>query len=109
MRGSNEPQTFIPIFRGAYLATSEAPHVQVRMRTLVRSSMTPPAPREPGGEVMNVKELCEYLGIHSATCYRLLKKGALPSFRVGSDHRFRRDAIDAWMESRRIDKPIMRA
>ena len=46
--------------------------------------------------IMTVKDLATYLKIHETTVYRLLKRGELPSFRVGSDHRFHRDTIDKW-------------
>lgn len=48
-------------------------------------------------EVMTVRELADYLRCHSSTIYRLIKQHELPHFKVGSDHRFRRDQIDKWM------------
>jgi excisionase family DNA binding protein len=45
---------------------------------------------------MTVHELAEYLRVHPSTIYRLLRHGALPAFRVGSDWRFSREAIDRW-------------
>ena len=47
--------------------------------------------------VMSVKEVGKYLQIHQSTVYRLLKKGTIPAFRVGSDWRFRKCDIDAWI------------
>jgi excisionase family DNA binding protein len=47
-------------------------------------------------KIMTVREVSEYLRVHSTTVYRLLKKGKLPAFRVGSDWRFNVDAIDLW-------------
>lgn len=47
-------------------------------------------------EVMTVKETADYLRCHVSTIYRLLKRGALPAFRVGSDWRFNREQIDKW-------------
>lgn len=47
-------------------------------------------------EVMTIKEVSEYLRIHPTTAYRLIKKGAIPSFQVGSDHRFLRSEIDRY-------------
>jgi excisionase family DNA binding protein len=34
--------------------------------------------------------------IHKSTLYQLIKKHQLPVFRVGSDYRFDRQAIDGW-------------
>jgi excisionase family DNA binding protein len=45
---------------------------------------------------MNVSELSEYLRVHRSTIYRLLKRGALPGFKIGSDWRFNVEAIDDW-------------
>jgi excisionase family DNA binding protein len=47
-------------------------------------------------KIMTVREVSEYLRVHSTTVYRLLKQGKLPAFRVGSDWRFNVDAIDLW-------------
>ena len=46
--------------------------------------------------VMTVKELSEYLRVHPSTIYKLLKRGELPGFRVGSDWRFQIEVIDRW-------------
>ena len=47
-------------------------------------------------KVLSVKELAEYLGIHSSSVYRLVARNALPAFKVGSDWRFNIEEIDAW-------------
>jgi excisionase family DNA binding protein len=47
-------------------------------------------------KVMTVNELADYLRIHRTTLYRLLRRGELPGFRVGSDWRFDLDAIERW-------------
>jgi excisionase family DNA binding protein len=54
----------------------------------------------PPGDIMTVRELAEYLRAHPSTIYRLLRQGKLPAFRVGSDWRFSRDAIDHWRFTR---------
>jgi len=46
--------------------------------------------------VMTVKDLAVYLRAHPSTIYRMLKKGSLPAFRVGSDWRFNVEDIDRW-------------
>lgn len=46
--------------------------------------------------VITIAELGEYLRVHRSTLYRLLKKGQLPGFRIGSDWRFNVEAIDRW-------------
>jgi excisionase family DNA binding protein len=47
-------------------------------------------------KVLTVSELSEYLRVHRSTIYRLLKKGLLPGFKIGSDWRFNIEAIDKW-------------
>jgi excisionase family DNA binding protein len=47
--------------------------------------------------VMTVKELGEYLKVHPSTIYRLIKRGQLPAFKIGSDWRFDVEAIDRWI------------
>jgi excisionase family DNA binding protein len=47
-------------------------------------------------KVITVGELSEYLRVHRSTIYRLLKKGQLPAFKIGSDWRFNVEAIDRW-------------
>ncbi len=46
--------------------------------------------------VMTVRELADYLRVHPATIYRLLKQKRIPAFKVGSDWRFDRESIDRW-------------
>lgn len=48
-------------------------------------------------KVLTVEELCEWLQVHSCTIYKLAKCGRLPGFRVGTEWRFRKDAIERWM------------
>jgi excisionase family DNA binding protein len=47
-------------------------------------------------KVLTVNELSEYLRVHRSTIYRLLKKGQIPGFKIGSDWRFNVEAIDQW-------------
>ena len=50
----------------------------------------------PETKVITIGELSEYLRVHRSTLYRLLKKGELPGFKIGSDWRFNVEAIDKW-------------
>jgi excisionase family DNA binding protein len=52
------------------------------------------------GEVMTVKDLSEYLHCNQSTIYRLLKRGELPAFKVGSDWRFMTAEIRNWCKKR---------
>jgi excisionase family DNA binding protein len=46
--------------------------------------------------VMTVKDLSEYLRVHPSTVYKLLRRGELPAFRIGTDWRFNAEVIDRW-------------
>jgi excisionase family DNA binding protein len=45
-------------------------------------------------------EVCAYLRIHRSTLFRLIEAGKIPHFRIGSDYRFNREMIEAWMRDR---------
>jgi excisionase family DNA binding protein len=51
-------------------------------------------------DILTVKELCELLRIHPSTLYKLLRQGKIPSFRVGNEWRFRKDAIMRWLSEK---------
>ena len=51
---------------------------------------------QSSAKVLTVNELADYLRVHRSTLYRLLKKGQLPGFKIGSDWRFNVEVIDAW-------------
>ena len=46
--------------------------------------------------VMTLEEVADYLRVHPSTIYRLVKRGKLPAFKVGSDWRFNLESIDNW-------------
>jgi excisionase family DNA binding protein len=57
----------------------------------------PSAPkREENVFIMTVHDVASYLRLSEAKVYRLAKEGCLPSFRLGTSWRFRKDLIDEW-------------
>src|ERR1700752_3424070 len=52
--------------------------------------------------VMTVKELSAYLRVHPSTIYKLLRRGELPGFRIGTDWRFNAEGIDRWCLERNM-------
>jgi excisionase family DNA binding protein len=48
-------------------------------------------------ETMTVKEVSELLKIHEATIYKMIRKGKIPAFKIGSDWRFLKHRIERWM------------
>jgi excisionase family DNA binding protein len=55
--------------------------------------------------VMTVKDLSEYLRVHPSTVYKLLRRGELPAFRIGTDWRFNAEVIDRWCSERNMKAP----
>jgi excisionase family DNA binding protein len=49
-------------------------------------------------EIMTVSSLADYIRCSPSMIYRLLKRKEIPAFRLGSDWRFFRSAIDDWIE-----------
>ncbi|MBZ0165502.1 MAG: helix-turn-helix domain-containing protein [Candidatus Omnitrophica bacterium] len=50
--------------------------------------------------VLTIKDVARYLSLHTSTVYRYAQKGVIPAFKVGSDWRFSRRHIDAWIDSK---------
>jgi excisionase family DNA binding protein len=50
--------------------------------------------------MLTAQELATYLRVNRSTVYRLLKKGELPGFRIGSEWRFRIEDVNRWFRER---------
>ncbi len=48
--------------------------------------------------VLDMEELSRYLHIPKSTLYALVRNRRIPSHKVGRQWRFRREAIDRWLE-----------
>lgn len=48
--------------------------------------------------VLTIDELAEYLKIAKSTLYKLAQQGRIPAQKVGRHWRFRKAAIDRWLE-----------
>lgn len=59
-------------------------------------------------EIMTIREVASYLRVHHTTLYRLVDAGRLPCFKVGADYRFRRKAIEEWIDAQRKDVAAQR-
>ncbi len=49
-----------------------------------------------GSDVLNAREAAEFLRAHVETVRRLARRGEIPSFKVGKDWRFSREALRRW-------------
>jgi excisionase family DNA binding protein len=57
----------------------------------------------PDEEIFTVDELSKHLRVHPTTIYRLLRRGLIPGFRVGSTWRFSRPAIEQWEQGHGLE------
>lgn len=50
-------------------------------------------------QVLTIDELAVYLKVSKSTLYKLLAEGKVPGQKVGRHWRFRKVAIDRWLEN----------
>ena len=50
------------------------------------------------GEVFNIHQVAEFLGVHVQTVRKLARRQAIPAFKVGRDWRFRKAEILRWSD-----------
>lgn len=55
-------------------------------------------------EVMDVRELAQYLGIGKSKIYALIRQKKIPASRIGRQYRFSKEIVDAWLKERIITK-----
>lgn len=60
---------------------------------------------EKTGDVLTIEELSVYLKIPKSTLYKLVREGKVPSQKVGRHWRFRKKAIDRWLDETRVKAP----
>lgn len=53
---------------------------------------------ESPSSVMTIEELSDYLKISRSTLYKLAQEGKVPCQKVGRHWRFRKEAIDRWLD-----------
>ena len=56
--------------------------------------------------VMTIAEVAEYLRIPRASVYKLAQRGKIPCQKVGRHWRFRREAVDKWLDAASDDRPV---
>ncbi len=49
-------------------------------------------------EIMGAKEVAGYLHLHLFTVHKLAREGKIPAFKIGSDWKFRRPSVEAWVK-----------
>ncbi|MFH1998272.1 MAG: helix-turn-helix domain-containing protein [Planctomycetota bacterium] len=56
-------------------------------------------------EILTIDELAAYLKISKSTLYKLVREGKIPSQKVGRHWRFRKEAIDRWLDETPVEVP----
>lgn len=57
------------------------------------------------GDILTIEELSVYLKIPKSTLYKLVREGRVPSQKVGRHWRFRKVAINRWLDETRAEEP----
>ena len=60
---------------------------------------------EKPNDVLTIEELAAYLKIPKSTLYKVVREGKIPSQKVGRHWRFRKGAIDHWLEETSAHEP----
>ncbi|HAS6727117.1 TPA: helix-turn-helix domain-containing protein [Vibrio parahaemolyticus] len=53
-------------------------------------------------QILTLKEVAAYLKLAEKTAYRLASEGKLPGFKVGGSWRFKREDLEAWIDSQKV-------
>jgi len=56
--------------------------------------------------VLTLEELSAYLRISRSTLYKLVGEGKIPSQKIGRHWRFRKEAIDRWLEETKVKHTV---
>ena len=51
------------------------------------------------GQIMTLREVAQYLGLHVMTVYKLTREGRVPAAKIGGQWRFKRNVLDDWLEA----------
>ena len=57
-------------------------------------------------QIMTLKEVAKYLGVHTMTVYRLLKEKKLPGFKVGGQWRTKKEVLDNFLLKETDKSPL---
>jgi len=55
-------------------------------------------------DIMTLQEVADYLKIADKTVSRMIQKREIPCFRVGGQWRFRRSAVDSWLNTKMMNQ-----
>ena len=56
--------------------------------------------KQQNTQIMTLREVAKYLGLHAMTVYKLTREGRVPAAKIGGQWRFKRDVLDEWLEAK---------
>ena len=59
---------------------------------------------DKSSDVLTIEELASYLKVPKSTLYKLVREGKIPSQKIGRHWRFRKEAIDLWLQEKRSNE-----
>ncbi len=54
------------------------------------------------GQLMNTRQLMEFLNLSRTKVWELVTKEGLPAFKIGGEYRYRQSEVVAWLEKYRV-------
>lgn len=78
------------------------------LSTPVGGAGVPRVKARQASRLLEAEDVAEYLGMRTDWVYREVRAGRLPHIRLGRAVRFRRESIEAWLESRERGSPRSR-
>ena len=51
-------------------------------------------------EILNAKDVSDYLDVHLFTVHKYAREGKIPAFKIGADWRFHRKSIEKWIREK---------
>ena len=55
---------------------------------------------EKNKEIMDAREVADYLKVHLFTVHKYARQNKLPAFKIGADWRFNRKSIEKWIREK---------
>jgi len=53
---------------------------------------------------LTLEQIAEYLQMSTSSIYKMAQKDKIPAYKVGRQWRFKKEAIDQWVEQGRLPK-----
>jgi len=70
----------------------------------MENSTTTRPPQKEVKEIMDIRELSDYLGIGKSKIYALIRAKKIPASKIGRQYRFSKEVIDNWLKEKIITK-----